>query len=139
MRFKESVRNCAYYKYADFKGRSSRSEFWWFMGALLVANAIAILGATFAPTLASAAVGGLSLVMLCPYAAALFRRLHDLGLSGWWAGAAFIASLLTSSLAALPELEWTRFVSAAAFGLLFLAALFPGQKTENRYGPAPEA
>mgnify|MGYP002519746373 CR=1 FL=1 len=120
MRIMESVRSCACGKYAQFKGRASRSEFWWFMLALLILNLLLAGLAIILPSLGSAALGGLSLVMLCPYAAALFRRLHDAGLSGWWAGAAFLLSLATSSM-------------------LFLACLLPGQAHENRYGPVPES
>jgi len=64
-------------KYADFDGRATRAEFWWF--ALFV-------------TLGTAAVGYLSqelasvfsVIMLLPILAVGARRLRDIGKSGWW-------------------------------------------------------
>lgn len=139
MKFKESLRSCAYENYVQFKGRASRSEFWWFMLALLLFNVFFIAVAVVFPGLGTSMIGGLSLVMLCPYASSLTRRLHDVGLSGWWVAAAFAASLVTSSLAAIPEFEWTRFIGGAAFLLLFIAAALPGQKAANRFGEPPQS
>ena len=63
--------------YADFKGRSRRSEYWW---ATLV---IGIIGAIMTSLL-----GELSwiwsLAVLIPNLALCVRRLHDIGKSGWW-------------------------------------------------------
>jgi uncharacterized membrane protein YhaH (DUF805 family) len=75
MTFVESIKTCLS-KYADFKGRASRSEFWWFM-LLLVAGYIVtgfisdVLYLLFA------------LAMLLPTLAAGARRLHDTDRSGW--------------------------------------------------------
>lgn len=70
-------------KYAVFKGRASRSEFWWFMLANLIitfilgsiANSIDQL--SFLPGL-----WGLATVV--PVIALGVRRLHDTNRSGWW-------------------------------------------------------
>lgn len=64
-------------KYADFNGRATRAEFWWF--ALFVTLGTAALG-YLSQELASV----FSVAMLLPLLAAGARRLHDIGKSGWW-------------------------------------------------------
>jgi len=76
MNFTDSVKTC-FVKYAEFNGRASRSEYWWF--ALAIAIGSAILSA-----IAPAAYGILVLGTLVPSIAAATRRLHDTNRSGWW-------------------------------------------------------
>ena len=74
--FFESIGVCLA-KYAEFNGRASRPEFWWFtLFVILVASAL---------TYFSQALGSVFLIaMLLPQLAAGARRLHDIGKSGWW-------------------------------------------------------
>jgi DNA-binding CsgD family transcriptional regulator len=74
--FFEAIRTCLT-KYADFSGRASRPEFWWF--ALFVTLVSAAL-AYFSSNVASVFL----LAMALPFLAAGARRLHDTGRSGWW-------------------------------------------------------
>lgn len=74
--FFESIRICLA-KYADFNGRASRSEFWWF--ALFVTLVTAAL-MYFGEALASVFL----IAMLLPLLAAGTRRLRDSGKSPWW-------------------------------------------------------
>lgn len=82
-----AVKTC-FRKYATFKGRASRSEYWFFclfnciISSILFGLAIAInqesislifLGLTFVYTL----------VVFLPALAVTVRRLHDIGKSGW--------------------------------------------------------
>lgn len=76
MNFTDSVQTC-FNKYADFNGRASRSEYWWF--ALGVALGCAILSA-----IAPVAYAIFALGTLVPSLAAATRRLHDTNRSGWW-------------------------------------------------------
>ena len=76
MTFQESIRTC-FTKYADFTGRASRSEYWWFVLFLLLASAAL---SYISPT-ASAVF---SIGTLLPAIAAATRRLHDTNRSGWW-------------------------------------------------------
>ncbi len=76
MNFQESVKTC-FTKYADFNGRASRSEYWWFF--------LFVILASVATSLVSSVLSGLiSLGTLIPSIAAATRRLHDTNRSGWW-------------------------------------------------------
>lgn len=76
MTFQDSIRTC-FTKYADFRGRADRAEYWWFFLFIVVVGLVLssisnTLGALF------------SLATLLPSIAAATRRLHDTGRSGWW-------------------------------------------------------
>ena len=64
-------------RYADFRGRSRRSEYW--LGCL----SVSILGMLVSGILSDLAWIW-SLVILVPNLAICIRRLHDTGRSGWW-------------------------------------------------------
>lgn len=76
MPFFESIRVCLA-KYAEFTGRATRPEFWWFMlFVTLVTSALEYVSKT---------AGSIFLIaMLLPLLAAGARRLNDIGKSGWW-------------------------------------------------------
>ena len=63
--------------YANFSGRSRRSEYWW------ATLAIAIIGGVISAIVPELA-GVWSLATLIPGIAVCVRRLHDIGKSGWW-------------------------------------------------------
>src|SRR4029078_12046184 len=64
-------------KYAEFNGRASRPEFWWFtLFVTLVASALTY----FSQTLASVFL----IAVLLPFLGGGSRRLHDSAQSGWW-------------------------------------------------------
>lgn len=86
--------------YATFKGRASRSEFWWFfLLSFLVAFVLSMItntvGTDFVDgdgsphynavgTITTGLSGLWSLATLIPGLALSFRRLHDTGRSAWW-------------------------------------------------------
>ena len=76
MQFQDSVKTCLN-KYVDFKGRASRSEFWWFILFLTVLNLVC--GA-----LSDKLQGLVALLLLLPYLAVAVRRLHDIGKNWYW-------------------------------------------------------
>jgi uncharacterized membrane protein YhaH (DUF805 family) len=110
MTFGESISTC-FTKYANFDGRATRSEFWWFilfsmlvqMGASIVSQVIA---------------GLLALALLLPTIAAGARRLHDIGRSGWW-----------QLIGLIPLVNL----------LLLYWCVLPGAESANDYGAAPAA
>jgi uncharacterized membrane protein YhaH (DUF805 family) len=75
MTFGESIKTC-FSKYADFEGRATRSEFWWW--ALFVTLVSAATG-----VVSDVLSGVFSLAVLLPYLAVGARRLHDTDRSGW--------------------------------------------------------
>jgi DNA-binding CsgD family transcriptional regulator len=76
MTFYESIRVCLA-KYAEFNGRATRPEFWWFaLFVTLVASALAYVSEIL--------VSIFLIAILLPFLAAGTRRLHDSGQSGWW-------------------------------------------------------
>ena len=85
MTFTESITACMG-KFATFKGRASRSEYWWFyLFAVLLGWAASLVGQTISSSGGADALSGLvNLVLLIPILAAGTRRLHDTGRSGWW-------------------------------------------------------
>ncbi|MFT3890150.1 MAG: DUF805 domain-containing protein [Anaerolineales bacterium] len=74
--FFESIRVCLT-KYADFNGRASRSEFWWFALFITLVSAASVYVSQNVYYIFQIAV-------LLPFLAVGARRLHDIGKSGWW-------------------------------------------------------
>ncbi len=68
MGFGESIKVC-FSKYADFEGRASPAEFWWFFLFQLILGTVTCGIGNIATIIPSYAVGA--------------RRLHDTGRSGW--------------------------------------------------------
>ena len=87
MDIQTSIKTC-FKKYADFSGRASRSEFWWFQLFYLIVGIVAmiidimLLGYTFEDD------GPIQIIFMVvtflPYIAVGARRLHDINRSGWW-------------------------------------------------------
>jgi len=72
----DAVKAC-FAKYADFDGRSTRTEYWWFFLAVLLGSAAASLISVRVYSL-------VALVTVLPMIAVGARRLHDTNRSGWW-------------------------------------------------------
>ena len=131
-------------KYADFKGRASREEFWCFFAFLIIANAVAslvglLLG--FGPIL-SAIVGAL---LINPQLAVAVRRLHDLGKSGRELVVPCVMFLAVPFAFAfrgiLPKIVALGFLGITLLVFANLLTLFikKGTTVPNRYGAAPKA
>ena len=112
MTFRESVHTCLK-KYFVFKGRASRSEYWWFQ--LIVSPSYFI--STFLENEISYFFLGITLFTLIPAISAGVRRLHDINRSGFFLLISFIP-----------------FIG----GLVLLFFLIPeGTKGKNKFGPDP--
>lgn len=115
----------AYRRYADFQGRSGRSEYWMFvLLILLVAIGFAILdgiltaiGGRVLGLLAAAPYALFILASVIPSLAVGFRRLHDINRSAWWV----LISLIP-------------FVGSV---VLLVFYCLPGTPGPNRFGPPP--
>ena len=103
--------------YCNFSGRASRSEFWWFQLFMLVVSCVAgVVGAIFGKygTWIPSAVG---LAFLLPCFGLMFRRLHDIGKSGWW---------------------WLlSFIPLVGGIILIVWYCKESEPTANQYGPVP--
>jgi uncharacterized membrane protein YhaH (DUF805 family) len=76
MDFQQSVKVCLT-KYADFTGRASRPEYWWFVLFIILGSMAAMLINDIAGAL-------FNLATFLPSIAVAARRLHDTGRTGWW-------------------------------------------------------
>lgn len=76
----------AFRNYVNFRDRASRSEYWWFVLFLFVANlVIAIVEDAMGMAGGYGVLSSLfGLVTLLPGLAVGARRLHDIDRSGWW-------------------------------------------------------
>ena len=131
-------------KYADFKGRASRHEFWCFFVFVIVANALSgliglLLG--FGPML-PALIG---LLLIIPQIAVAVRRLHDLGKSGKeLAVPCVMLALMPVAFGfrgILPKIVALGFlgITLLVFANLLTLFLKKGSSIPNRYGKAPTA
>lgn len=131
-------------KYADFKGRASREEFWSFLGLVIVLQAVAgFVGLVFGVGPALSAVVGALLVI--PQLAIAVRRLHDVGKSGRELLAPCLM-LLALPLAfafrgLLPQIVALGFLGMTLMLFANLLRLFlkKGATVPNRFGGAPTA
>lgn len=94
MTFTQSVRT-ALSGYADFDGRATRPEFWWWTLFVFILSLVLQIvdGAVIAPLLGFSAFAPeagnplsavAALALLLPSLAVGVRRLRDIGRSGWW-------------------------------------------------------
>jgi uncharacterized membrane protein YhaH (DUF805 family) len=131
-------------KYADFKGRASREEFWCFFAFLIIANAVAsfvglLLG--FGAAL-SGIVGAL---LIIPQLAVAVRRLHDLGKTGRELVVPCVMLLAVPLAFAfrgiLPKIVALGFlgITLLVFANLLTLFLKKGSSIPNKYGAAPTA
>jgi uncharacterized membrane protein YhaH (DUF805 family) len=82
MNFPESIKTC-FTKYADFTGRATRSEYWWFVLFYVIVGCV-----TSAIHVYLASIFYLAIIV--PLLAVATRRLHDTNRSGWWQLIAFL-------------------------------------------------
>ena len=108
MTFTEAIKVCIS-KYADFNGRASRSEYWWFILFL-------ILGSFVTDIISHKLSLLFSLATLVPLIAAAARRLHDSNRSGW-----------LQLIGIIPVLGW----------IAMIYFLVQEPKEPNNFGPAP--
>lgn len=117
MSFQEAVRNALMQNYANFNGRASRPEFWYFVLAIVIATVFASIIDDYAlgePVLESIVTLG----TIIPFLAVGARRLHDTDRSGWW--------LLIHVIPLIGSI------------VLIVWWVFVGSPGPNHFGPPPE-
>ena len=85
MDIKTAFLTCVKDKYATFKGRASRSEYWWFVLCNVILAVFLTLVTEVAPDLGAILTLVVGLGLLLPGIAVTVRRLHDINKSGWFA------------------------------------------------------
>ncbi|MCC5989126.1 MAG: DUF805 domain-containing protein [Pararhodobacter sp.] len=148
--FGEAVSVC-FGKFITFSGRASRSEYWYFFLFVLLVGIVTgfmdsiLFGVGFDNDDYGPLNGIASLVLLLPSLAVGWRRLHDIGRSGWWIGGfwlSIVASVfLVSFFLAAGGLE--RAIATLGFFLIGFLIYFivmlvflctRGDPGPNRYG-----
>lgn len=132
MTFFNSIKTC-YMKSFDFKGRASKSEFWWFVLYLCLLLSISVWIKDTDSAIIAGVYVGLILGTVPAMFSALVRRFHDVGLSTWscikrllqivglsFLGVILFAILGSSMLAGLIALLWP------FIGFLFLFIVLIG-------------
>ena len=84
MNFQNAITTCLKKKYANFSGRASRSEFWYFYLFTYSIYAILIISGIYIASIFFWILGGFFLVTFVPFIAVIARRLHDVNKSGWF-------------------------------------------------------
>lgn len=168
MEFGEAIRSCLS-KYAVFRGRAPRSEYWYFaLFVFLVRAAAQVVLINFASfdsgespqKFEPGAIAAFSLYavvalgLFIPQIAVTVRRLHDLDRSGWWLGCfcLFIPIIGIGAIAMIPTIrdhtltpaEVHVAIGVASFFVLYALTLFvftvlKGTDGPNDYGPDPLA
>ncbi len=153
----------------SFAGRASRADFWTFLVAFILLYVVEMVvtglcGLVFAPFFL--AVLGiiflvLNLLLLIPLVSVSVRRLHDLGLSGFWMWylscvglpIVFVVNFLNLDESCNTVLErvskvcnnWVAWLFLPFFWfvgaptVMFLLFLYKGKPEENMFGPSPYA
>jgi len=117
MRMVNAYINAVKNNYFQFSGRMHRAEFWWFalMNALIL---FAMYIVTLLPSLKI--VGSFILIIyylaiFLPMIGAQVRRLHDIGMSGWWILILFVP-----------------FIGGI---VIFIMEVLPSKPSGEKYGP----
>lgn len=123
--FIDTVKN----KYADFNGRATRSEYWYFVLFYFIISFVVRIVDIYlvnpqlnltpeAAMQGTVLTGIFTLALLLPQIGVSIRRLHDTGRSGWW-----------YLLILIPILGWL---------VLIYFYTIDSQSGTNAYGPNPK-
>lgn len=168
MNFGKSISTCFRSKYADFSGRASRSEYWfWQLFNILCLGALCCLSGWIFRANGGVNEGGTRLqevwtltlslipawlwilITIIPSVAVAVRRMHDSGNSGLWTILFFIpwgAEALTLAIWAgsgepVGDAWWVILfggMTAIGVAVIFILSILRTQPYRNRYGNIPE-
>ena len=113
MPFMDASKTCVQ-KSFTIEGRASRSEYWWFYLAFMIAN----IGLTIVDSALGTPLMLLVLALMPASITAAIRRMHDIGKSGWWLLISFIPLI-------------------GGLVLLYWFIFYCGQPHANQYGAVP--
>ena len=137
--FKDAIKTCLKNKYANFSGRASRSEFWFFYLFIIIVYAILFFFIAVVSFKFLWIFGIFVLGIIIPALAVTFRRLHDINKSGWFVFLPFpfefIGRMLETSSGDIIvfSLVFT-VISLGLYIYLFVLYCTDGDKKNNRFG-----
>ena len=103
------------HQYADFTGRTSRKAYWMYVLVyFIIVVAIMVVEEIILATSVPSSL--FTLAVLIPSIAIATRRLHDIGMSGWW-----------QLIQLIPLLGWI---------VIIILLAKKGEVGENQYGPS---
>lgn len=88
--FPEAIKVC-FQKYITFKGRASRSEYWWFALFIWLGSLVGTFLELAMGSDGQVLNGLFGLATFLPSLSVQVRRLHDINRSGWWIGGLYLA------------------------------------------------
>ena len=143
MNFPQSVSTC-FKKYLDFKGRASRSEFWYFflfyiitsfLVGWVIGSFVALLGGSVNVLLVVLSV--VFIALFIPILSVTVRRFHDFGVSGWMY-CAFIPPFMISGYIQDTQPSLAGIIK---LGTLVVFCVYVSQKPnkrKNKFGSVPK-
>lgn len=109
----------AFERFGDFKGRSRRSEYWYFaLFNAIISYALMFLGSLISSNVGMGLYGLYVLAAIVPGVAVAVRRMHDVGKTGW---------LLLIGL-----------IPIVGAILLLIWFVTEGEHSSNKWGPNPK-
>lgn len=117
MNIQEAVRSAFEHSF-DWKGRASRSAYWWLYLAVLIATVVGVFLDQVLFKQVAICTFLIALAFILPSLSTLVRRLHDTGRSGWW--------------------FWIQIIPFVGPIWLLVLLLLPSEEMPNEYGPDPE-
>jgi len=143
----------AFQNYFNFQGRAQRAEYWWFQLLIVIVSIVASIFDVLTMGVAEDGLGffGLiwSLVTIIPSLSIGWRRMHDVGKSGWWnfLSAAPLAWMIAATIAisTAPDANKAVIGTAIAIGLVSLIVsviyvlillIRDSDPYDNRFGPS---
>lgn len=148
-------------QYVGFSGRARRSEYWyWTLATILAAIAVQIV-----ESILGIAIDGsgplstlLNLAIFLPGLAVTFRRVHDIGKSGWWVGGFYLTLIafvivvlaMAAGIIATSSDDNTALAGLGVFAIIFGLGIFiyaivllvfcctDSAVGPNKYGPNPK-
>lgn len=133
----------------SFKGRSSRSEYWWTFLAFYIAMFILMIPIILIAMIRSEElligvviiIGVLFLYLMIMFITLTVRRLHDLNHSGWCCLGYMVAIFIANILSAITDsLEFSSIIALGSLVLNIIWIVFmatPGTQGVNAYGINP--
>ncbi len=140
MGFLDAIKS-GFLNYANFRGRASRSELWyWQLFILLVGTLLGLLDEALSivgPTGFGPLYGLFAFVSFLPGMAVVGRRLHDVNISAKWYLVIGAVMIVSAVLAKITPWWYLIYITVAGMLLVLYWFLIRGTVGPNRFGEDP--